>query len=74
MFLCDLHHSNGTAGSKPKFILITSQNIAMNTKPSDTCVKELANLRCLFDSCKFNWDKIAANTPAMTCERVQEKR
>lgn len=37
------------AGSKPKFILITLQNVDTKTKPSDKWTKRFAKTLCEFD-------------------------
>lgn len=54
------------AGSKPKFILITLQNVETNTKPSDKCTKRFANSRCFSDLLRSivarTIDKQAADT------------
>lgn len=54
------------AGSKPKFILITLQNVDTKTKASDKCTNRFANIRWLSDllmlTVATTTDKQAADT------------
>lgn len=60
--------SNGTAGSSPKFILITSQNSATNTSPREMCVSALAMRRCRILLYRLILVKMIANNAATTCD------
>lgn len=54
------------AGSKPKFMLTTLQNVETNTKQRDKCIKRFAISRCLSDLFRLivdrTTDKQAADT------------
>lgn len=58
--------SHHTAGSKPKFMLITLQNVDTKTKPSDKCTKRFAKTLCEFDLLMLTVVRTTDNNAAAT--------